>query len=68
MNYKKCKELFAELVLVVAGVFVFRGMWTLLDKIEFMHSKPALWLSMILGLAATTWAVGCLIRLKATDE
>lgn len=64
MTSKKCKELLAELVLVVAGVFVFRGMWTLLDTFEWMHDPLVLWLSMILGLVATVWAVGYLIRLK----
>lgn len=68
MTVKKCQELLAELVLVIAGVFVFRGMWTLLDGFEFMHEPGALWVSMILGLAASVWALGYLIRLKHDGE
>jgi len=64
MASSKCKELLAEVVLVVAGVFVFRGMWMLLDQFEIMHEPLALWLSILLGLFATVWALGYLIKLK----
>ena len=65
MNAKYYQELLAELVLVIAGVFVFRGMWTLLDSFEFMNEPVALWLSLVLGAIATIWALRFLIRLKA---
>lgn len=65
MNGKTCQELLAELVLVIAGVFVFRSMWTLLDSFEFMNDPVALWLSLVLGTVATIWALRFLIRLKA---
>ena len=67
MTSSKCKELLAEAVLVVAGVFVFRGMWMLLDKFEVMHHPLALWISMLLGLAATVWALDYLIKLKGKE-
>jgi hypothetical protein len=65
MNGKFSQELLAELVLVIAGVFVFRGLWTLLDSFEFMNEPAALWLSLVLGTVATIWALRHLIRLKA---
>jgi hypothetical protein len=68
MTAKKCQELLAEMVLVIAGVFVFRGLWTLLDRFDFMHDPVALWASMILGLVASVWALGYLIRLKHDGE
>lgn len=65
MNAKYGQELLAELVLVIAGVFVFRGLWTLLDTFEFMNEPLALWLSLVLGTVASIWALRYLIRLKA---
>ena len=64
MNSPKRKELLAESVLVIAGVFVFRGMWLLLDQLEIMHNPLVLWFTMLLGLVATVWALGYLINLK----
>lgn len=52
----------AELALVLASVFVFRGLWMLLDSVEFMHAPPALWLSLVLGSAVTVWALRCLMK------
>lgn len=54
--------LFWELVLVIAGVFVFRGLWMLLDSLPFMHKPGALWLSLILGCGATVWAIHCVAK------
>lgn len=52
--------LVAELVLVVAGVFAFRGLWMLLDSLAVMHAPLALWLSLAAGVAASTWALWCI--------
>jgi hypothetical protein len=54
--------LLAELALVIAGVFVFRGLWMLLDWVDFMHTPLALWLSLLLGTAITVWALRCLMK------
>ena len=54
--------LIAELALVLASVFVFRGLWLLLDKIAFMHEPPALWLSLIFGSIVTVWSVRCISK------
>ncbi len=59
---KMNKLIVAEVVLVIAGVFVFRGLWMLLDKVTFMHGTPALWLSLILGGIVTVWAVRCISK------
>jgi hypothetical protein len=54
--------LLAELALVIAGVFVFRGLWMLLDLVDFMHTPLALWLSLLLGTVITVWALRCLMK------
>jgi hypothetical protein len=54
--------LFWECVLLIASVFVFRGLWLLLDSLEFMHQPAGLWLSLILGSAVTVWAIHCITR------
>lgn len=57
--------LLSELALVIAGVFVFRGLWMLLDLVDFMHTPLALWLSLLLGMAVTVWALRCLMKQEA---
>jgi hypothetical protein len=49
--------LLAELALIIAGVFVFRSLWMLLDAVVFMHTLPVLWLSLVGGSAVTVWAL-----------
>ncbi|HNS22998.1 MAG TPA: hypothetical protein PKH24_21045 [Sedimentisphaerales bacterium] len=60
---KKTRALSAELALVVAGVFVFRGLWMLLDMLAFMHKPAALGLSLLAGIVVTAWALRCLMTL-----
>jgi len=62
MATNKKLVLIAELALVLAGVFVFRGLWMLLDSVEFMHNPIALWLSLFIGSAVTVWALRCLMK------
>ena len=45
-----------EIVLLLASVFVFRGLWTLLDKIEWMSSTSALIRSLVIGVVLTVIA------------
>ena len=54
--------LIAELALIIAGVFVFRSLWMLLDSLLFMHTPPALRLSLIGGSAVTVWALRCICK------
>ena len=53
--------LMSELALVIAGVFVFRGLWMLLDLLAFMHTPAALGLSLLAGSVATVWALKCIM-------
>lgn len=55
-SYKRIHKrlLLAEVVMLLASVFIFRGLWTLLDRVSFMHTSFALWLSVIIGLVLTT--------------
>jgi hypothetical protein len=64
-NQNKKLVLLSELALVIAGVFVFRGLWMLLDLVDFMHTPQALWLSLLLGTAITVWALRCLMKQEA---
>lgn len=61
MNHERWR-LFAELALVIAGVFVFRGGWMLLDLLDFMGTPLALWLSLLAGSAVTVWALRCILK------
>jgi hypothetical protein len=57
MKIKNNPRLIAwEIVLLVASVFVFRGLWTLLDKIEWMSSTSALVRSLVIGVVLTVVA------------
>jgi hypothetical protein len=57
MKIKNNPRLIAwEILLLVASVFVFRGLWTLLDKIEWMSSTPALIRSLVIGIVLTVIA------------
>lgn len=63
---KKTRALIAELALVVAGVFVFRGLWMLLDMLDFMHKPAALGLSLLAGIVVTAWTLRCLMTQDGT--
>jgi F0F1-type ATP synthase assembly protein I len=54
-KYQKIKKrlLVAELFLLIASVFVFRGLWEILDRVEGMSTPVALWLSFIVGIIVT---------------
>jgi hypothetical protein len=57
MKIKNNPRLIAwEIVLLLASVFVFRGLWTLLDKIEWMTSTTALIRSLVVGVVLTVIA------------
>ena len=57
MKIKNNPRLIAwEIVLLVASVFVFRGLWTLLDKIEWMSNTSALIRSLVIGVVLTVIA------------
>ena len=57
MKIKNNPRLIAwEIVLLLASVFVFRGLWTLLDKVEWMTSTTALIRSLVIGVVLTVIA------------
>jgi hypothetical protein len=56
--------LISELALVIAGVFVFRGLWMLLDMVDFMRTPLALWVSLLAGTAISVWAFHCILKHK----
>ena len=43
----------AEIILIISSVFIFRGLWHLMDKVEFMDSVEFLWFSVIIGIVIT---------------
>jgi F0F1-type ATP synthase assembly protein I len=63
-NHKKIKKklLLAEVVLLIASVFVFRGLWTILDSFDFMWSTLALVLSLVLGVLFSIIALRYIIQ------
>ena len=48
---------FWELTLLVASVLVFRGLWLLLDRIEWMNQIAGLWTSLTAGLIVVVVAL-----------
>lgn len=63
-TYKKIQKrmLLSELALLIASVFVFRGLWTLLDTIPFMYTPLALWGSFIVGVVISVLSLRYIIR------
>jgi len=59
---KSKKLVVAEVSLIVASVFIFRGLWTLLDRVPFMNGDTALWVSLVIGIAASIPALRYIIR------
>ncbi len=54
---KKSKHVFYELILIVSGVFIFRGLWTLMDRAELFNSSYMHAILLLLGITATIYAV-----------
>lgn len=54
--------LIAEVILLVASVFIFRSMWMILDSVPFMHEPVVLWASLILAFVVTIPALRYVIR------
>ena len=46
----KSHLVFWELVLILASVLVFRGLWLLLDKVEWMNRRAGLWAALAVGV------------------
>jgi len=52
----------AEIILLLASVFIFRGLWLLLDSFEIMYNNLALWVSLLVGIAVAIPALRYIIK------
>ncbi len=50
---KSKKIIFTEIILLLSSVFVFRSLWTLLDKIPLMNTNLFLIFSFIIAIIIT---------------
>lgn len=63
MKIKKNQKLIlAEIALIVASVFIFRGLWLFWDSIEFMNSSQALLVSIVAGIIVSIPALRYIIK------
>jgi hypothetical protein len=46
----KSHLVFWELVLILASVLIFRGLWLLLDQVEWLNHRVGLWASLAVGV------------------
>lgn len=59
---KNQKLILAEIVLIIASVFIFRGLWLLLDRIEIMNRNGAFWISLVVGIMVSIPALRHIIK------
>jgi hypothetical protein len=53
-----CKKLiFSEIVLILGSVLIFRGLWTLLDRVPLMNNSWVLCVSLAMGIVITILAL-----------
>lgn len=63
MKIKKNQKLIlAEIALIVASVFIFRGLWLFLDSVKFMNNTQALLISIVVGIIVSIPALRYIIR------
>lgn len=63
MKVKKNQKLIlAEIALIVASVFIFRGLWLFLDSVKFMNNTQALLISIVVGIIVSIPALRYIIR------
>lgn len=58
----KKRLMLAEIILIIASVFIFRGLWLLLDTFPVMHETWTLVTSLVLGLLVTIPAIRYVIK------
>jgi hypothetical protein len=51
------KILLYELLLIFASVFIFRSLWMIYDKIEWLNTESGIVISLIIGIAITIIAL-----------
>lgn len=58
---KNYKRILSEIILTIAGVLIFRSLWTLMDKIPLFNNTIILIISLIIGTIGTVIALNELI-------
>ena len=58
------KHIFYELLLIIGSVFVFRGLWTLMDRVSILNDSLAHAGFLILGLVLTVYGITQLTHKK----
>ena len=53
---------FLELVLILASILMYRSVWLLLDRTEWMSQPPGLWAGLAAGVIVATVALVALNR------
>lgn len=48
------KKIILELILLFSGVFVFRSLWTLMDKVDFLNQ---VWVHLVLLIVGTILSI-----------
>jgi len=63
-DYTKIKKrlLLAEIILLLASVFIFRGLWMILDSLPIMHTIELLWISLVIGSIGSIFALRYLLK------
>lgn len=56
------KLVLAEVILLIASVFIFRSLWLLLDTQPLMHQPGVLWISLAIALAVTIPSLRYIIK------
>jgi len=51
-NLKRHKCIW-EVILIISSVFIFRGLWTLMDKVEFLNKSSTHAFLLIFGIVIT---------------
>ncbi len=59
---KNKKLLLSEIMLLISSVFIFRSLWTLLDRLDFMYSFWGLWISLVLGIIFSVISLRYIIK------
>lgn len=50
MNSELKQKIIWEVIFVIATIMLFRGVWTLMDKIDFFMTEPFLYASIAIGI------------------
>jgi putative effector of murein hydrolase LrgA (UPF0299 family) len=51
------KVIFFEVLSVMGSVLLFRGLWLLMDKLDWFNSAAGLLISLTLGIILMSWAL-----------